>query len=39
MAGCCVDEPMFPSALLLTVVYSMMRLMSEHTHNMHTRGE
>ena len=36
---CWVDENLFSSALLLTIVYAMMILMSEHTHNIHIRGE
>ena len=35
---CFVDNPMFPSALMIYFVYAMMILMSEHTHNRHTRG-
>ena len=34
-----VDKPVFYSDLLLTIVYAMMILMYEHTHNRHTRGE
>ena len=37
--GCCIDDAMFYSALLLAFVYEMMILMSEHTHNRHIRGE
>ena len=39
VAGCCVDEPLFLSALLLTFVYAIMILMYENTHNMNIRGE
>ena len=39
VVGCCVDEPLFSSALLITIVYVMMILMYEHTHNSHIRGE
>ena len=37
--GHCVDEPLFFSTLLLAFIYAMVILMSEHAHNIHTRGE
>ena len=38
VVGCCVDETLFSSALLITVVYEMMILLSEHAHKRHVRG-
>ena len=37
--GHCVDETLFSSALMLAFLYEIMILMSDHTHNRHTRGE
>ena len=37
VVGCCVDESLFSSSLLITSVYPMMILMSYHTHNRHIR--
>ena len=34
-----LNETMFSSALLVTVVYTMVILMYEHTHNSHIKGE
>ena len=39
VVGCFVYEPLFSSSLLLTVVYEMMILMSEHTHSRHISGK
>ena len=39
VTGRCVDEPLYPSALLLAFVCATMTLNSEHVHNRHTRGE
>ena len=33
------DKPLFSSDLVLVFMYTMMILMSEHTHNRHAMGE
>ena len=38
MVGCYIYKPLFSSDIFNIVVYAIMILMSEHTHNMHIRG-
>ena len=39
VVDCCVDKPLFTYNILLTIIYAMIVLMSENTHNIPIRGD